>query len=88
MSALQQLIELNKTIVSLRTNVSYLERELQNRDKIPIPPLIVEQIMNLSAENSKLRSDLKYYKSFVQPQVIINRESTLKPPSRKGGIPK
>lgn len=83
----QQITELNKLIVALRTKVNYLERELEARDKVPLPKSIVQQIMNLEAENARLKNDIKYYKNHVQPQVIINKENKSKP-TRRGGVPK
>lgn len=83
----QQIIDLNRTIVALRSRVALLEKELEERDKIPIPRLVKQQFIEQEAKIRKLESDLEYYKTHVAPQVIINREKKVKS-TRRGGIPK
>lgn len=83
----QQIIDLNRTIVALRSKIAILEKELQERDKIPIPRLVRQQFIEQEAKLRKLEDDLKYYKKHVAPQVIINRENKEKS-VRRGGIPK
>lgn len=82
-----QIVELNRTIVALRSKISLLERELQERDKIPIPKPVLKQFVELEAKVRKLEGDIKYYKKYVPINVIINRENKEKP-TRSGGIPK
>lgn len=83
----QQIIDLNRTIVALRSRVALLEQELQQRDQIPVPKSVVNQIVQQEAKIRKLEGDIKYYKKHVPTQVIINRENKEKP-TRSGGIPK
>ena len=83
----KQIIELNKIIVALRSKVAILEKELEARDKVPIPPSVVKQIMELEIKNQKQEELIKYYKKHVNPQVIINKENQEKP-TRRGGIPR
>lgn len=84
----QQILELNKVIVSLRTRIAELEQQLNAKEKMPVPTSIVKQIVEMEAIIRKQHSDLEYYKGFVPSQIIINRENKNKPSSRKGGIPK
>ena len=81
----QQIIELNKTIVALRTKISYLEKRIEEYEKVPVPRPIVEQIVHLEAKNKKLEKDIEYYKKFVPVQVIINKENK-EQPTRRGGL--
>lgn len=81
----KQIIDLNRTIVALRTRTAVLEKELEERNRIPVPRTVVEQIVDMERKIRKLEDDLKYYKNHVPTQVIINRESKNKP-TRKGGL--
>ena len=81
----KQIIDLNRTIVALRTRVAMLEKELEERNRIPVPRTVVEQIVDMEQKIRKLENDLTYYKNFVPTQVIINRENKDKP-TRKGGL--
>ena len=83
----KQIIDLNRTIVALRSKVALLEKELDERNKIPVPPTVINQIIEQEAKIRKLEGDLKFYKNHVNPQIIINRENKSKP-TRRGGIPK
>lgn len=83
----KQIIDLNRTIVALRSKNALLERELEERNKIPVPRLVQQQFIEQEAKIRKLEEDLKYYKNHVNPQVVINRENKTKP-TRRGGIPK
>jgi septal ring factor EnvC (AmiA/AmiB activator) len=83
----QQIIDLNKTIVALRTKVAYLEKQIQEYEKVPVPRTVIDQILQLEAKNRKLEADIAHYKKFVPVQVIINKENKEKP-TRKGGIPR
>ena len=81
----KQIIDLNRTIVVLRTRTAMLEKELEERNRIPVPRTVVEQIVDMERKIRKLENDLTYYKKFVPTQVIINRENKDKP-TRKGGL--
>ena len=87
----KQLSELNKLIVSLRTKVAYLEKELvterEEREKIPLPKSVIQQVVELELKNQKLEQEIAYWKRFVPKHVIINKENKEKP-TRRGGIPK
>jgi hypothetical protein len=80
-----QIIDLNKIIVALRTKISYLEKEIDEKNKIPVPKTVVYQIIELENKIKKLEEELSYYKNYVPIQVIINRENKIKP-TRKGGL--
>jgi hypothetical protein len=82
-----QIGELNKIIIALKTKVKYLEKRVEEYERVPIPKPIVEQILQLEAKNRRLENDIAYYKNHVQPQVIINKDNKNKP-TRKGGVPK
>jgi uncharacterized coiled-coil protein SlyX len=92
----KQIIDLNKIIVALRTKIDYLEnknKELQEelqkekneREKIPVPKSIIYQIVDLKNEVNKLNDDLTYYKNYIPAQVVLNRETKNKP-TRGGGL--
>jgi seryl-tRNA synthetase len=92
----KQIIDLNKIIVALRTKIDYLEnknKELQEelqkekneREKIPVPKSIIYQIVDLKNEIKKLNDDLIYYKSYIPAQIVLNRENKNKP-TRSGGL--
>jgi len=83
----KQIIDLNRTIVALRSKVALLEKELEERNRIPVPRLVQQQFVEQEAKIRKLEGDIKYYKNHVPTQVIINREKKEKP-TRSGGIPK
>jgi uncharacterized coiled-coil protein SlyX len=83
----KQIIELNKMIVSLRTQVAELQKELDAKEKLPVPKSIVQQIVEMEAIIRKQQADLEYYKKHVPVQVIINKENK-ETPTRKGGIPR
>lgn len=82
-----QIVDLNKMIIALRTKVSYLEKQLELKEAIPVKKSVLRQILELEAENKKLRDEIAYYKKHVAAQVIINRENRNKP-TRQGGVPK
>lgn len=82
-----QIVDLNRTIVALRSKVSLLERELEEREKLPMPRTVLQQFIEQEAKIRKLEEDLRFYKNHVNPQIIINRENKEKP-TRRGGIPK
>jgi hypothetical protein len=81
----KQIIDLNRMIVALRTRISMLEKELDEKNRIPVPRTVIDQIVEMERKIRKLDDDLKYYKKFVPTQVIINRENKDKP-TRKGGL--
>jgi histidine ammonia-lyase len=83
----QQIIDLNRTIVALRSKIALLEQELEERNKIPVPRTVQMQFIEQEAKIRKLEDDLKFYKKHVNPQIIINRENKEKP-ARSGGLPK
>ena len=83
----KQVDELNKTIIELRKHIVYLESEVARYEKIPVPRLVVQQIVEFEQKIKKLNDDIEYYKKYVPVQVIINRENKNKP-TRRGGIPK
>ena len=80
-----QIVELNKLIIALRTKVSMLEKELEDLDKIPIPRTVINQVIELEAKNRKLQEDINYYVKFV-PQNVKEKREKQKAPTRKGGL--
>ena len=48
----KQIIDLNRTIVALRTRVAMLEKELEERNRIPVPRTVVEQIVDMEQKKS------------------------------------
>jgi hypothetical protein len=80
-----QIVEFNKLIVALRSRVTYLERELKERDSVPVPKSVIKQILELERDKRKLEDDLTFYKKYVPNTVIINRENSKKP-QRSGGL--
>ena len=83
----KQIEELNRTIIELRKRIVYLESEIQRYEKIPVPRLVIEQIVDLEQKIKGKDADLEYYKKHVPVQVIINRENKKKP-TRRGGVPR
>lgn len=81
----QQIQDLNKIIIAFRTRVAMLEKQLEEREKVPVPQTVIKQIADLELKNKKLTEELEYYKKFVPIQVIINRENK-KEPTRRGGL--
>lgn len=81
----KQIQDLNKIIIAFRTRVAILEKQLEEKEKMPIPQTIVAQIAGLELKNRKLVEELDYYKTYVPVQVIINRENNKKP-TRRGGL--
>jgi hypothetical protein len=79
--------ELNKTIFNQKKRIIELEKSLNELSKIPVPPTVLEQIIQMEAMIRKLNNDVDYYKKHVPAQIIINRENKKKP-TRSGGIPK
>ena len=81
----KQIQELNQVIVALRTRVAMLEKEIEMRDKIPVPKTILYQAIEQENKIRKLEQELEYYKKYVPTQIIINREKQSLP-TRKGGL--
>lgn len=82
----QQVIDLNKLIIALRTRIAYLEKQIEEREKIPVPKTVIMQIVQLQDKNNKLSEEVEYYKKHVPKHIIINKESKL--PTRRGGLVK
>ena len=83
----EQIKDLNDTIIRLRKEIVILTARIEQYEKIPVPPTVIEQFVKQEAQIRKLNSDLEYYKNHVATNVIINRTNKEKP-TRKGGIPK
>ena len=81
----KQIIDLNRTIVALSTKIAVLEKNLAEKERLPVPRTVINQVLEMERKIRKLEDDLKYYKNFVPTQVIINRENKEKP-TRKGGL--
>jgi len=88
LSQSEQIKTLNETIVILNTKVQYLEKKLKDtmaeNEMLPVPRSVEQEINKLVRKNEELEKDLAYYKTHVPVQIIINRESKVKP-TRKGG---
>ena len=80
-----QLVEYNKMIIALRTKVTFLEKQIEEQNKIPIPRTVINQMIELEQKNRKLQDDIKYYMTFVPENVKAKRRKD-KEPTRKGGL--
>jgi len=81
----QQIVELNKIIIALRTKVSVLEKELEELDNIPIPRTVINQLLELENTNRKLRDDINFYLPHI-PENVKAKRTKQKAPTRKGGL--
>lgn len=85
----KELADLRDTIVDLRTKISVLEytlqKERQDRERIPLPKSILAQIVELEKNARNLKAENKYLKKYVPEEVIININSKdFAIPKRKG----
>lgn len=78
-------LELSRAVAELKQENKDLRKELEARDKLPVPKTIVQQIVEMEAIIRKQQADLDYYKRYVNPQIIINKENKEKP-TRRGGL--
>jgi hypothetical protein len=81
----KQIQDLNQIIIAFRTRVALLEKEIEERNKLPVPKTVLYQVLELENKIKKLEEDIAYYKRYVPTQVIINRENKSLP-TRKGGL--
>lgn len=81
----EQVKELNRQIVALKTRNALLQEEIDEFNRLPVPNYIQKEMQKLVNENKKLQEDVKYYKKYVPVQKIINREEKKKP-TRSGGL--
>ena len=56
-----QIIEMSKTIVSLRAQVDLLKEEIQRKDNVPIPDSVQQQIFDMEKVNRTNQEKLKIY---------------------------
>jgi hypothetical protein len=81
----KQIQDLNQVIIAFRTRVALLEKEIEERDKLPVPKTVLYQVLELENKIKKLEEDVAYYKRYVPVAVIINREKQTIP-TRRGGL--
>lgn len=81
----EQVKELNRQIVALKTRNALLQEEIDEFNRLPVPSIVQKEMQKLVNENKKLQEDVKYYKKYVPVQKIINREEKKKP-TRSGGL--
>lgn len=81
----EELFLLRKENFDLKNALIETRKGLKDLEKIPVPPSVIQQVIQLEAENRKLKDDLGYYKKHVQKHVVINRENKAQP-VRTGGI--
>ena len=81
----KQIQDLNQIIIAFRTRVALLEKEIEERDKLPVPKTVLYQVLELENKIKKLEEDVTYYKKYVPVSVIINREKQTIP-TRRGGL--
>jgi len=81
----QQIVELNKVIIALRTKISILENELKELENIPVPKTVINQVLELEIKNRKLQEELKFYMPHIPENVKLKRRNE-KEPTRKGGL--
>lgn len=75
----EQIKELNKQIVALRTKNALLQEQLDEFERAPVPTLVQNEIKKMINEINSLKNDLEYYKKHVPVQIIINRQEKKKP---------
>ena len=80
-----QFVEYNKMIIALRTKVTFLEKQIAENEKIPVPRTIINQILELEMKNRKLQDDLKFYSPHI-PENVKAKRNKQKAPTRKGGL--
>lgn len=81
----QQIVELNKVIIALRTKISILENELKELENIPVPKTVINQVLELEMKNRKLQEELKFYMPHI-PENVKSKRRNEKEPTRKGGL--
>lgn len=81
----KQIQDLNQVIIAFRTRVALLEKEIEERDRLPVPKTVLYQVLELENKIKKLEEDVAYYKKYVPVSVIINREKQTIP-TRRGGL--
>lgn len=75
----EQIKELNKQIVALRTKNALLQEQIDEFERAPVPTLVQNEIKKMINEINSLKNDLEYYKKHVPVQIIINRQEKKKP---------
>ena len=80
----EELLLLKKENFDLKNALIETRKGLKDLEQIPVPPSVIRQVVQLEAENRKLKDDLDYYKKHVDKRVMINRENAQ--PVRKGGV--
>lgn len=80
----EEVFRLRKENLDLKNALIVTNTTLKDLEEIPVPPSVIKQVIQLEAENRKLKDDLGYYKKHVDKRVLINRENDK--PVRKGGI--
>lgn len=81
----EQINELNKVILALRTKISILEKEIKEQENIPVPRTVIHQVLELEMKNRKLQEDLNFYMPHIPENVKAKRRKE-KEPTRKGGL--
>lgn len=81
----EEVFRLRKENLDLKNALIETRKGLKDLEEIPVPPSVIQQVIQLEAENRKLKDDLGYYKKHVERHVVINRENKAQP-VRKGGI--
>jgi hypothetical protein len=80
-----QIVEYNKMIIALRTKITFLEKQIEEQNKIPVPRTIINQIIELEQKNRKLQDDLNFYSPHI-PENVKAKRNKQKAPTRKGGL--
>ena len=81
----EQIIELNKVILALRTKISMLEKEIKEQENIPVPRTVINQVLELEMMNRKLQEELNFYMPHIPENAKAKRRNETKP-TRKGGL--
>jgi hypothetical protein len=80
-----QIVEYNKMIIALRTKITFLEKQIEEQNKIPVPRTVINQIIELEQKNRKLQDDLNFYSPHI-PENVKAKRNKQKAPTRKGGL--
>jgi hypothetical protein len=92
----QQIVDLNKINVALRTRIQLLEdtikKERAEREKIPVPTTVIRQLIDITDENEKLKDRIKElqhvvkeYSKHVPLHKIINNKNNLEEKTYRRG---
>jgi CRISPR/Cas system-associated exonuclease Cas4 (RecB family) len=68
-------VELKQQLDQKEKVIADLTNQIEITKRMPVPTPVIIQVAQQKEKIQKLESDLAYYKSHVDKQVIINRQS-------------